>query len=420
MECLLVEDIVKTELIECSFQQNEPPFLVQSPVGSDAGKKFKRKQKSYRKKVESVWMHDDVKKLIEEVERRRGLWDVGCAEYKFPKDLLWQEVADSIPVSFNDCKGKWSNLRTTFNSNLLKLRRNMSGQGADEQLQITWRYFKSMMFLETEMFESRFQSNELPFLDQSPKQSDAAKKTRRKKKSYRKKVESVWTHKDIMKLIEEVKGRRSLWDVGCAEYKLPKENLWQEVADSIPVSINDCKGKWANIRITFNRNLQKLQRKESGQGADEEFQIAWRYFKPMMFLETTKIRHDTESISTMQVKSEITDESIADEFGFSDELTSISSCPFGNKRSRNSTPTISSTPSSNVDIKEMAFEAPLSLPSAYTQSKDASTALGEYIAAELRNLPPEQASFARAKLRRSLNDILDEAALMVPQHQNQQ
>ncbi|XP_065356044.1 uncharacterized protein LOC135950426 [Calliphora vicina] len=258
-----------------------------------------------------------------------------------------------------------------------------------------------------------------PLDNQLPTGSEGAK-SRPKQKSYRKKVESAWTHEYILKLIEEVEARRSLWDAGCAEYKLPKYNLWQEVADIIQVSVNDCKGKWTNLRTSFNCNLEKFRKKKSGQGTDEQFQIVWRYFKPMMFLETTKVRQATQSISSMQLNSATTDESTVDELGFSDELASISPCTFGKKRSRQSTATTSSTPSSNVNLKEMALEALQSLRSADSQPKDACTVFGEYVAAELRNLSPEQASFARAKLRRSLIDILDEAALIVPQQQNQE
>lgn len=142
---------------------------------------------------------------------------------------------------------------------------------------------------------------ELPFIDHSPTDSNAGKKP--KQKSYRKKVETVWPDENITKLINEVEVRRSLWDAGCAEYKLPKDILWQEVSDAIPVSINDCKGKWSNLRTTFNYNLEKLRRKKSGQGADEHFQITWRYFKPMMFLERTKVCQATQSTSSMELVS---------------------------------------------------------------------------------------------------------------------
>lgn len=128
-----------------------------------------------------------------------------------------------------------------------------------------------------------------------------AKKPRTKQKSYRKKVESNWSHESTIKLIGEVKKRRCLWDIGCEEYKLPKESVWQEVADAIPTSFNNCKGKWANLRTTFKSNLHKLRRKKPNQGGSEQqSDVHWRYFKPMMFLETIKVRQST---STVQVVS---------------------------------------------------------------------------------------------------------------------
>lgn len=137
----------------------------------------------------------------------------------------------------------------------------------------------------------------------SPNDSPVEKKAKVKQKSYRKKVETAWSREKILKLIEEVEARRILWDAGCAEYKLPKDIVWQEVADTIPTSFNDCKGKWANLRTTFNSNLEKLRKKKSGQGTDEQMQISWKYFKPMMFLETTKVRQSTQSTTSMQLVS---------------------------------------------------------------------------------------------------------------------
>ncbi|XP_046805742.1 uncharacterized protein LOC111685068 isoform X1 [Lucilia cuprina] len=242
--------------------------------------------------------------------------------------------------------------------------------------------------------------------------TDDCKKKRPKQKSYRKKVESVWTHDNIIRLIEEVEARRCLWDAGCPEYKLPKDMLWQEVADSVNMSFNDCKGKWANLRTTFNCNLEKLRKKKSGQRTDESFQIVWKYFKPVLFLEAAKVRQSTQSISSLQLESATTDASILCNIGLNDE-----SKPSGQQRNRKRD-TTSSCSERKVDLKEMDIEALQSLQNSEPQTKDASTVFGEYIAAELRNLSTELAAIARAKLRRSLNDILDEVALIVP-HQQQ-
>lgn len=44
-----------------------------------------------------------------------------------------------------------------------------------------------------------------------------------------------------------------------------------------------------------------------------------------------------------------------------------------------------------------------------TPTKDKFGAFGDYIAAELRSLTSQQAEFARSKLSRAFNDIVDEA-----------
>lgn len=132
-----------------------------SPASNQAGKKpkvTKQKQKSYKKKVESTWTDDEIYKLIKEIEAQRVLWDMGTPEYKLPKDTVWQQVADIVSASVNDCKGKWGNLRTTFNSNLSKYRKTKSGQGTDESCPITWKFFKAMMFLEANKVSQSTQS----------------------------------------------------------------------------------------------------------------------------------------------------------------------------------------------------------------------------------------------------------------------
>lgn len=131
----------------------------------------------------------------------------------------------------------------------------------------------------------------------------AAKKSkaRPKQKSYKKKVERKWSDEDINKLIKEIETRPVLWNAGLPEYKLSKEIVWQEVADAIPAELNDCKGKWGNLRTTFNTNLAKLRQRKSGQGADETATISWKFFNAMMFMETTRINQSTSSTSSMEL-----------------------------------------------------------------------------------------------------------------------
>lgn len=65
-----------------------------------------------------------------------------------PKEAVWVQVAEVVSAHVNECKAKWGNLRTTFNSNLAKYRSKKSGQGADDSYTVTWKFFKAMLFLE--------------------------------------------------------------------------------------------------------------------------------------------------------------------------------------------------------------------------------------------------------------------------------
>lgn len=98
--------------------------------------------------------------------------------------------------------------------------------------------------------------------------------------------------------------------------------------------------------------------------------------------------------------------------GFNDEAFSLSSS--AQPRTQKSTPrqTINSSRHNN-EIKEKTIETLETIRAKEAQSKDTCTAFVEYIAAELRTLSAEQATVARAKLRRAFNTIMDEVTLVV-------
>lgn len=129
-----------------NFEPIELAFRTESPSESQSTKR--KKQKSYKKKVQRDWAHDEILVLIKEIEARTVLWDMTSAEYKTPKDSVWKEVANKLERDQDDCKGKWTNLRITFKNNLAKYRAKKSGQGTEDSIQITWKYFRPMLFLE--------------------------------------------------------------------------------------------------------------------------------------------------------------------------------------------------------------------------------------------------------------------------------
>lgn len=137
------------------------------------------------------------------------------------------------------------------------------------------------------------------------KQKTKAKKKQRsdkpKQKNYHKKVQADWTHENILQLIQEVEPRRTLWDMGSAEYKLPKMSLWQEIADAMGRSSDDCIAKWRHLRTSFYNKISTYRKTKSGQGTDESITITWKYFRPMMFLEANDVRQSTQSTPSMQL-----------------------------------------------------------------------------------------------------------------------
>lgn len=134
---------------DMAFQPISPAPRTESSQ-SQSTNKTRKQYKQKRAKVTAEWSHEDICKLIKAVEERRTVWDFSSPEYKLPKISAWQEIADLMGNATPDeCKAKWSNLRVTFKTNLAKYRSHKSGQGADESFTIVWKYFKSMLFLES-------------------------------------------------------------------------------------------------------------------------------------------------------------------------------------------------------------------------------------------------------------------------------
>lgn len=119
--------------------------------------------------------------------------------------------------------------------------------------------------------------------------------------------------------------------------------------------------------------------------------------------------------------SSVDDNAVLDDFSYDSQasnLSQASNTPVLKKRKGTSRAlsTASPTPSSvsktsDTNLKEMAVDAlrAMSVP----QQKDKFGAFADYIAAELRSLTPQQADYAKSKLSRAFNDIVDDALLKV-------
>lgn len=133
----------------------------------------------------------------------------------------------------------------------------------------------------------------------SAKPAAKPSRTRRSTKGTRK-VQHMWQDEEINRLIVAVEKHPSLWDSGSPEYKLPKLNTWQEVTDELEMGIDVCeaKSKWACLRVTFKTNLAK---KKSGDMANISWNVSWKWFTQMKFLEANDVRQATMSTSTINL-----------------------------------------------------------------------------------------------------------------------
>lgn len=122
----------------------------ESPSELQVSIKPRKAYKQKRPKVAGVFTNDDNVKLIKAVEDRPILWDSSATVYsKLTKAEAWQEISEIVGHSSDACKARWGNLRVTFKTNITKYHRKKSGQATGESVDIVWKHFKSMLFLET-------------------------------------------------------------------------------------------------------------------------------------------------------------------------------------------------------------------------------------------------------------------------------
>lgn len=104
-----------------------------------------------------------------------------------------------------------------------------------------------------------------------------------KKKRKRLHVTTAWTQENVLKLIEVIEMNSCIWEYSSGDYKnrQHKDDAWREVQRSIIVhSVDECKAKWNNIKISYN-SIKKKYATKSGQGVSEKPQ--WPFWSAMKF-----------------------------------------------------------------------------------------------------------------------------------------
>lgn len=100
-------------------------------------------------KVTAVWMEDDIRELIQEVEQQPCIWDFEDENHKnlTKRGAAWCAIVDELKNRFSEteCKAKWINIKNAYTNAKCRMLHTKSGQGTETQP--TWKYWHDMNFL---------------------------------------------------------------------------------------------------------------------------------------------------------------------------------------------------------------------------------------------------------------------------------
>ncbi|XP_017466294.1 PREDICTED: uncharacterized protein LOC108359127 [Rhagoletis zephyria] len=126
-----------------------------------------------------------------------------------------------------------------------------------------------------------------------------------KKKRKRPHVTTAWTQENIFKLINAIEVHSCIWEYSSSDYKnrQQKDDAWKQIQEKIVVhSMDECKAKWSNIKISYN-NIKKKYATKSGQGAIEK--PHWPFWSAMKFYYNHDRAKTTTSESNLRLDSEV-------------------------------------------------------------------------------------------------------------------
>ncbi|XP_068216429.1 uncharacterized protein [Palaemon carinicauda] len=95
-----------------------------------------------------------------------------------------------------------------------------------------------------------------------------------------------WTNEEVLVLIAEYERRPILWNAFLDEYKdrSLKADTWQELAYVMQKDRHEVEKKVHALRVQFNEELRKLEKKRLAYGTDELPRSAWQYFDALSFI----------------------------------------------------------------------------------------------------------------------------------------
>ncbi|XP_066938963.1 uncharacterized protein [Macrobrachium rosenbergii] len=95
-----------------------------------------------------------------------------------------------------------------------------------------------------------------------------------------------WSNEEVLVLIAEYEQRPILWNAFLDEYKdrSLKADTWAELAYVMQKDRHEVEKKVHALRVQFNEELRKLEKKRLAYGCDELPRSAWQYFDALSFI----------------------------------------------------------------------------------------------------------------------------------------
>lgn len=179
----------------------------------------------------------------------------------------------------------------------------------------------------------------------------------------------------------------------------------------------ECRTKWQNLRVTFNRNITKLHKIRSGQIGTRSVRVNWRFFDAMQFVlksntddptmaknsETTTMLCDTATATSATASSIC--ESPSDS-STCDTATAPPKCQTSKFRSRHKRSKRSYICKPTLVKRSIKLNA--EQPLQCFSQPDEFTAFGEYVASELRCISYADAQILKRRMARILLDFHEE------------
>lgn len=149
-----------------------------------------------------------------------------------------------------------------------------------------------------------------------------------KRSQEKRKINKQWTKDEITILIEMFEARPDLWDPSRSNYsnryghkpfricfgklffsrlisivhilftaysRVHKQNIVEEIATRLKVTVSEITSKFHSLRSQFNRECSKEKKQKSGSASSEAYISKWEYMSSLQFLKAKTVAGETVS-----------------------------------------------------------------------------------------------------------------------------